>query len=62
MVAEHMTTIDGFNVPECALYAPQSGVVYVSNIESKPSFVLLVRSPLATRQFFVAGRLQECLS
>lgn len=34
--AEHLTTISGFNVPECALYAAASGIVYVSNIESKP--------------------------
>jgi len=31
--AEHVTTLSGFNVPECALYAPASGIVYVSNIE-----------------------------
>jgi len=34
--AQHVTTITGFDVPECALYEPDSGTVYVSNIESKP--------------------------
>lgn len=34
--AEHITTLSGFNVPECTLYAPRSGLTYVSNIESKP--------------------------
>ncbi|HSR87582.1 MAG TPA: hypothetical protein VLL07_01405, partial [Pontiella sp.] len=33
---EHVTTIPGFNVPECALYAPDGGHVYVSNVESAP--------------------------
>jgi sugar lactone lactonase YvrE len=34
--AEHTTTLSGFNVPECALYAPDTGITYISNIESKP--------------------------
>lgn len=34
--AEHVTTISGFNVPECALYSSVGGNIYVSNIESKP--------------------------
>ena len=34
--AEHITTISGFNVPECALYVPDRGLVYVSNVESAP--------------------------
>jgi len=33
-VAEHVSTIEGFKVPECALVG--DGVVYVSNIESLP--------------------------
>jgi hypothetical protein len=34
--AEHVTTVSGFAVPECALYEPTGKAVYVSNIESKP--------------------------
>lgn len=33
-VAEHVSTTDGFNVPECVLVG--DGVMYVSNIESLP--------------------------
>ncbi len=33
-VAEHVSTIEGFKVPECALVG--DGVVYISNIESLP--------------------------
>jgi hypothetical protein len=33
---EHIATIPGFNVPECALYSPDDGRVYVSNVESAP--------------------------
>jgi hypothetical protein len=31
--AEHVTTLSGFKVPECAVYAPDSGLIYVSNID-----------------------------
>lgn len=34
--AEHVTTLSGFNVPECAVYAPDSGMVYISNIDCGP--------------------------
>lgn len=34
--AEHMSTLSGFNVPECALHVPTSGLTYVSNIECQP--------------------------
>jgi sugar lactone lactonase YvrE len=34
--ADHVTTLSGFNVPECALYSADDGIVYVSNIESAP--------------------------
>ena len=34
--AEHQVTLSGFDVPECTLHDPASGLVYVSNIESKP--------------------------
>lgn len=34
--AVHVKTIDGFKVPECTLYSPDSGLVYVSNVDSKP--------------------------
>jgi len=34
--AEHVSTISGFSVPECALYAPDTERIYVSNIESEP--------------------------
>jgi hypothetical protein len=30
---EHVTTVSGFKVPECTLYAPTSGLVYVSNMD-----------------------------
>lgn len=34
--AELLVTLDGFEVPECALPDPARGVTYVSNIESEP--------------------------
>jgi DNA-binding beta-propeller fold protein YncE len=33
---QHVATIPGFNVPECALYSPDDGRVYISNVESAP--------------------------
>ena len=34
--AEHVATLDGFKYPECALYHPDSGRIFVSNIECAP--------------------------
>ena len=34
--AEQVTTVYGLHVPESALYEPERGKVYVSNIESAP--------------------------
>jgi len=34
--AEHLATLDGFDIPECAMYHAGSGVLYVANIESAP--------------------------
>lgn len=34
--AEHLSTLDGFEVPECAVPSPHTGLVHVSNIESEP--------------------------
>lgn len=31
--AEHVTTVSGFKVPECALYDPASGLVYIANMD-----------------------------
>ncbi len=31
--AEHVATVSGFKVPECALSAPANGLVYVSNMQ-----------------------------
>lgn len=32
-IAEHVTSVSGFNVPECALYDPAKGLVYVANMD-----------------------------
>lgn len=34
--AEHITTISGFNVPECTLYFPTDRVIFISNLDSTP--------------------------
>ncbi|MCP4455970.1 MAG: SMP-30/gluconolactonase/LRE family protein [Planctomycetes bacterium] len=31
--ADHVTTVSGFTVPECTLYDPASGLVYVANMD-----------------------------
>jgi hypothetical protein len=33
--AEHVTTLSGFAAPECMLYAPDSGVTYITNMDSE---------------------------
>lgn len=34
--AEHLVTIDGFEVPECVFWNADQGLAYVANIESEP--------------------------
>jgi hypothetical protein len=34
--AEHVSTLDGFHVPESALHSPKTGTIFVTNIECEP--------------------------